>query len=176
MKKLIPVLLLLASLQAYSQTTPSPSLKSVLLTQLKSTHNQKDWFVPANDALRGLTAEQASWKDSSGNHSVAQLVQHLIFWNQRQLDKFYGKPQQPFSGDNNETFSNLDKAGWESTVKKLDTVLTNLENFVERSDEKTLAPLYPIIANISTHNAYHIGQMVFVRKEQGVWNPDNGVK
>ena len=173
MKTLIPALMLLASLHAYSQTA---TLKSVLLTQLKSTHNQKDWFVPAKDAVMGLTAEQANWKDKSGNHSVAQLVQHLIFWNQRQLDKFQGKPQQAFSGDNNETFTNLDKAGWESSVKKLDAVLTGLEKLVETTDEKTLEEWYPIIANISTHNAYHIGQMVFVRKEQGVWNPDNGVK
>jgi hypothetical protein len=34
----------------------------------------------------------------------------------------------------------------------------------------------PTIANICTHNAYHIGQIVYVRKLQGSWNPDKGVK
>ncbi|MEP6937737.1 MAG: hypothetical protein ABI871_06680, partial [Chthoniobacterales bacterium] len=29
---------------------------------------------------------------------------------------------------------------------------------------------------ISTHNAYHTGQILYVRKLQGSWNPANGVK
>jgi hypothetical protein len=35
---------------------------------------------------------------------------------------------------------------------------------------------YSEIAHIGTHNAYHIGRIVYVRKEQGSWNPENGVK
>ena len=31
-------------------------------------------------------------------------------------------------------------------------------------------------AHIGVHNAYHIGQMVYVRKEQGSWDPEKGVK
>ncbi len=30
--------------------------------------------------------------------------------------------------------------------------------------------------HISTHNAYHIGQIIYVRKEQGSRDPKNGVK
>ena len=32
------------------------------------------------------------------------------------------------------------------------------------------------IAHVGTHNAYHIGEIVMVRKEQGSWNPEKGVK
>jgi hypothetical protein len=34
----------------------------------------------------------------------------------------------------------------------------------------------PIIARIGTHNAYHIGQIVFIRKTQGWWDAEKGVK
>ncbi|CAL1519536.1 DinB family protein [Chitinophaga sp. MM2321] len=178
MKKILFALFILFTTHTYGQdsATPTPTLKSILLAQLKSTHNVKDWFVPVNIAVEGLTPAQANWKDSSGNHSIGQLVQHLIFWNQRQLDKFNGKPEQPFSGDNNETFSAVDQASWDATVKKIDTVLTELEKVIEQSDEQTLAPWYTIIAHISAHNAYHIGQMLYIRKQQGSWNPENGVK
>src|SRR5262245_66432588 len=57
-----------------------PTLKSILLEQLRSTHNQVEWFVPANTAVAGLTAEQASWTDKKGNHSVGQLAAHLVYW------------------------------------------------------------------------------------------------
>ncbi len=79
------VLLLLAvslTASAQDQKDQKPTtLKGVLLEQLKTTHNVKDWFVPANTAVEGLTADQANWKDKSGNHSVGQLAYHLVFWN-----------------------------------------------------------------------------------------------
>jgi len=57
----------------------APALKSVLLEQLRGTHNHEEWFVPLNIAIEGLTAEQATWKDDTENHSIVQLVNHLIF-------------------------------------------------------------------------------------------------
>ncbi len=59
------------------------TLKAVLLEQLRSTHNKAEWFVPANTAVAGLTPAQASWTDKSGNHSVGQLANHLVFWDAR---------------------------------------------------------------------------------------------
>src|SRR5258706_14704821 len=75
---------------------PIASLKTVLLRQLKTTHSQKEWFVPANIALEGLTAKQAMWKDGSGNHSIAQLAYHLAFWNERALKNFRNDPVEKF--------------------------------------------------------------------------------
>ena len=36
--------------------------------------------------------------------------------------------------------------------------------------------LYLLIAHVGAHNAYHIGQILYVRKLQGVWDPNKGVK
>jgi hypothetical protein len=152
------------------------SARSILLHELKTTHNEKEWFVPVNTALEGLTPEQAMWKDSSGNHSVGQLAYHLAFWNERQLYKFNHQPEPEFSGNNEETFNSFDKAKWAATVSRVDSVLTALEKAIESADEATLKELYPTIANISTHNAYHTGQIIYQRKLQGSWNPEKGVK
>ena len=80
MKWIILTLLVLNVDALQAQNNAAPTLKSILLEQLKTTHNVKDWFVPPNIAVQGLTAEQANWKDSSDNHSIAQLTTHLIFW------------------------------------------------------------------------------------------------
>jgi hypothetical protein len=152
------------------------SSKEVLLKELKTTHTEKDWFVPVNVALEGVTAEQALWSDSSGNHSIGQLAYHLLFWNKRQLAKFNGQPEGDFSGNNEETFEKFDQKEWTHIVSELDSVLTTLENSIDAADESKLKEWYPIIANISTHNAYHTGQIVFVRKLQKSWDADKGVK
>jgi uncharacterized damage-inducible protein DinB len=176
MKTIIAFLVLFLLFPAYAQSPKPATLRSILLEQLRTTHSEKDWFVPINVAVEGLTAEQASWKDDSGNHSVGQLTNHLLFWNGRELTKFKGEPEEKFSGNNEETFNNFDSKKWNDTVKQLDQVMTELEKLVETADEKNLQAWASEIAHIGTHNAYHVGQIIFVRKLQGSWNPANGVK
>ena len=152
------------------------TLRSILLEQLKTTHDTKDWFVDANTAVSGLTPEQASWRDSSGNHSVGQLAYHLVFWNQRSLQKAKGVSQEKFSGNNEETFDKFDAKQWSDLQKQLDQVMKDWEAFVQSADEKTLEKNASLIAHVGTHNAYHVGEIVMVRKENKMWDPEKGVK
>ena len=178
MKHAMVLMMFALSLPAFVQEkkpAPAPTLRSILLEQLRSTHNQAEWFVPANTAVEGLTAEQASWTDGKGNHSVGQLATHIIFWNSRNLAKFKGEPLGKFT-NNDETFTSFDSKQWNTTVKQLDDVMTEWEKVVETADDDKLRVWYPTIARIAAHNAYHIGQIIYVRKEQGSWDPEKGVK
>jgi uncharacterized damage-inducible protein DinB len=155
---------------------PAPTLKSILLEQLKSTHTNSDWFVCADVAVAGLTPEQANWTDGKGNHSVGQLVYHIWYWNWRNLANIKGEKIEKFSGNNDETFDKFDAKSWKETVEKMDAVLTELEQIVENADDAKLAKIASSIQHISAHNAYHIGEIVMVRKEQGSWDASKGVK
>jgi uncharacterized damage-inducible protein DinB len=53
---------------------------------------------------------------------------------------------------------------------------SRLETEVEKMPKEKLTKAAPTISHISTHNAYHTGQILYVRKLQGSWNPANGVK
>jgi len=177
MKCVVLLLMLAASLQSFAQQAkPTPTLKSILLEQLRTTHNEKDWFVSANIAIEGLTPDQAKWADGSGNHSIGQLTVHLIFWNRQQLAKMKGEPEAKYSGNNDETFNGFDAANWSATVKQLDDVLTDLEKTVGTFDDARINQWASNLAHIGTHNAYHTGQIVDIRKRQGSWNPEKGVK
>jgi len=176
MKRAVLLVFLAIPFVAFAQDQKPATLKGILLEQLRTTHNVKDWFVPANVAVEGLTPQQASWTDGSGNHSVGQLANHLIFWNRQELAKFKGETPEKFSGNNDETFNNFDAKKWAETVQQLDQVMTDWERAVEAADDKKLEKWASVIAHIGAHNAYHIGQMVFVRKLQGSWNPEKGVK
>jgi uncharacterized damage-inducible protein DinB len=173
----LPILIVL-SLCGLAQTQPQKpaTLRSILLHELHTTHNKADWFVPISTAVDGLTAEQASWQPPAGGHSAGQLTYHLLFWNRRNLEKLTGKAQGNFSGNNDETFEKFDARQWADTVKQLDQVMTDLEKLVESADDQKLAGMATTIAHICTHNAYHVGQIVYVRKLQGSWNPEKGVK
>jgi len=172
-----PILLAVAllSLPAFAEEK-KVTLRGILLEELRTAHNRKDWYVPASLAVEGLTAEQAAWRDGSGNHSIGQLANHLVFWNSRQLQRLKGEPQAKYDGNNDETFNAFDAKSWALTVKQLDEVLTAWEKAVETMDDAKLNAWASTIAHIATHNAYHTGQIIYIRKLHGVWDPEKGVK
>lgn len=176
MKYCLSLLFVLMAFGIQAQQDSIPTLRSILLEQLKTTHNVKDWFVPPTIAVAGLTAEQANWKDNSYNHTIAQLTTHLIFWNKQILDKFNNAKPDAFSGDNKETFSPVTEASWNAIVQQLDSLLTAIEVAVQNADDKKLAGWSSTIAHIGTHNAYHTGQVIYIRKMKGWWNDESGVK
>ncbi|MGI8956778.1 MAG: DinB family protein [Chthoniobacterales bacterium] len=103
------------------------------------------------------------------------LAYHLIFWNENALARMHGeKPKAPTTNDG--TFNDFDAAHWTDIVHRLDRVMKALETEVEKMPEEKLAQVAPTISHISTHKAYHTGQILYVRKLQGSWNPENGVK
>lgn len=164
------------SAMAQSQTRTPPTLKSILLQQFQNTTYQQDWFVPVSKAIEGLTAQQAMWKPSDSSHSVGQLAYHLLFWNKQILDKFYGRKPAAFDGNNNETFTAFTEASWASTVQQLNQVMQEWETAIRNADDAKLQGWYDTIAHINTHNAYHTGQILYIRKLAGNWDSNKGVK
>jgi len=159
--------------------------KEILLEQFASVHNQKSWFVTINDALTDLTPQQASANNGSENHSIWQIVHHLIFWNERWLKRFKGLEVPMMEGDNKTTFSiGASSEDWEKTVKHIDSILSEWYNAIMEKDDLELSkpvfegeadPWYSYLHTLAMHNAYHIGQIVTIRKIQGSWDPDQGV-
>ena len=176
MKRMIVLTLLLLPVYVLGQEKKPTTLRGILVEQLQTTHNKQDWFVSAQTAVAGLTPEQASWTDGKGNHSVGQLVYHILYWDRQSLAKFQDKTPEKFSGNNDDTFNGYDPKKWAETVQQLDQVMTDLEKVVESADEKKLQGWAPTVARIGTHTAYHLGEIVMVRKEQGSWDAAKGVK
>jgi hypothetical protein len=175
----------LTSAQTAKPAPPPPTLRSILLSQLKSTHTAEEWFVPVNIAVANLTPEQARWIPKSelgaknpapADHSVGMITNHLLFWNAESLAKMKGIKGAPLPSDNKETFNDFDSKSWPSTAAKLDAVLSEMEQLVASASDAQLAEWANTIAHISAHNAYHVGQIIYIRKLQGTWDPEKGVK
>src|SRR5258706_8048326 len=175
LKGMLILLLLLPIPFEYRKKKTPANLRGFLLAELRSTLSEPEWFVPMNVALRGLTAEQANWTDAKGNHSAGQLAYHLLFWNRRNLQVLRGEKLEKFSGNNDETFSKFDSKTWNETVRKLGERMNQLEKWDEKSDEAKLKESAQAFTHISTHNAYHISQIIYVRREQSSLDAKNGV-
>jgi len=109
-------------------------------------------------------------------NSLPHILAQSPFWNERNLRQFEGKAPLAYSGNNDETFNSFDEKTWAATVKRLNTVMKNWERAVQDADDAKLKSEANRIAHIGAHNAYHVGQIIYVRKLQGSWDPSKGVK
>ena len=147
--------------------------REILLELLQITHDRQDWFVPLKAALRDLTPEQAKWKDGR-NHSVEEVVHHLLFWNERHLDQFQGKKPAGSADDNEQTFHVA--GSWRETVQRVDDLIARWTDAIQQASDDHLASEASRITHLASHNAYHAGQILYIRKSQGIWDPDKGVR
>lgn len=183
-KRLSILLPLALTIHGLFQSAPPATLRSTLLEGLHASHDKAEWFVPVGTAVEGLTPGQAKWKresaegktDPNANHSVGILTYHLWFWNARALAKFKKEPLPQAPGNNDETFNDFNTENWAQTVLNLDKVMKGLEDLVIHASDAELAVWAPTLQDIAEHNAYHTGQILYVRKLQGSWNPAKGVK
>jgi len=176
MKKISFALLLLTGLTAMGQQKTPATLRAVLLEQFRDTWVDQDWFVPVMKALDGVTAKQAAWKPADSAHSIGELAYHIWYWNREQLDKFNGRKPAPYSGDNNETFTAFTEDAWQKVVTQLNDVMKGWETAIKTADEAKLRTWASVIDHLNTHIAYHTGQIMYVRKLQGIWDSNKGVK
>ncbi len=170
MKKSILLIGIIILFSNCSENKSESELKPLLINQLKNTYSDQNWFVPAKIALEGLTAEQSKWKDSTENHSIGELVSHMAFWNEMNLRAFKGEDMSDLNVDNETTFENYTDKEWNSLVVKLDSIQMEWERLTEMATKEQLSKWSSEIANMTAHNAYHTGQIIYIRKRNGWWN------
>ncbi|PLR98757.1 DinB family protein [Bacillus sp. T33-2] len=158
--------------------------KDVLLNQIQACNNVNGWFVSFENSIKGLTAEEAAEKHGEGTNSIREIVNHLNFWNERYLHRFLRIPEESMDGNNDTTFHDPADADWDTTVNRFYSIMDRWSVALkEASDRKLDSPVQEndeeqwesTLANLTIHNAYHIGQIVTIRKIQGTWNPAEGV-
>ncbi len=161
--------------------------KQILLGEFDSCFDTNGWFIAVRNAIEGLTGEQAAWKPEGTDNSIWECIAHLTYYNDAYLQRFKGIDYEYTKAGNDETFEMPDAptdADWQAEVDRFDAVMTEWRGLLIAADDEKLTSLVPnkdgakwaeLISLINTHNAYHGGQILLLRKLQGAWNPEKGV-
>jgi uncharacterized damage-inducible protein DinB len=149
--------------------------KEVLEGQLLAGANDPSWHLPFIQAVEGITEEAALLKPGAGSNSIAELTQHLLYWNQTWQTRYEeGRIDVvPSIGDNNSSFILPENVTFAQLSAELLKVLLRWQELLSEDSLETQVTGFPaparwweIISNAAMHNAYHIGQIVYARKLQ----------
>jgi len=155
-------------------------VKTLLLQQWASCLDEEDWFPPLEQVLEDITFEQAIWKPVEGpTNSIWEIVCHLLFYKKRLLVRFLGETANEPQAENNDATFRLPTAtmqNWAETKQEYLYVHRELEKILTKSEEEDLyreirgeRTLVLELKSLAMHDAYHIGQIVFLSKMQGAW-------
>ena len=160
--------------------------KEELIDQFSACYDQNGWFVTVRNAIDGLNVEQAAWKPQDDVNCVWEMLSHLTYYNNAYLQRFKGIDFEYDVDNNDQTFSvgEYEEAAWQADIENFDAVMTEWLAVLELTDKSKFSVLVPgkddttwaeLVGLISTHNAYHAGQILLLRKLHGTWDPQHGV-
>ena len=136
-------------------------------------------------ALEGLEPDLAGAHLPHSPHTIFQLLQHMIYWQDIALARMQGQDlPHPESADEGWNFPEApeDASDWEASVAGLAEGLRAIESLVadesfdldrplDRRGERTARGQ---VLSVQGHNSYHLGQLVQLRIQLGVWPPPKG--
>jgi hypothetical protein len=157
------------------------TIKELLLDHLTYTFEKESWQPPLGQAVEGLTAAQAAWKPSPDRHSIWQIVRHVILWKEGVLDAWGGNvPDYREFERADWAEASGDDPTWQADVRRLHDVTQRVKERVRILDPDALAEkiatyqgvapqvLAVRLTRMATHDAYHAGQIRYLRVLQGV--------
>lgn len=143
-------------------------------------------YLAPPQALDGLETADAERVPDGTNHSIAEIVAHLDFWQRWFISRCEGV---------NEGMAATAAEGWPAvTAGSWPEIQARFLESLERAaalattDASLAAPVDPPIefpplaayttrdalVHIATHNAHHLGQVIVLRQLLGCWPPPAG--
>lgn len=152
--------------------------KELLLNQLLANANDPSWYLPFTSSVKNVSEEDAFWKPNEASNSIAEIVQHLIYWNKTWQTRFIQSDVHavPSLENNDQSFIIPEGQTFDDLKNTLLDVLLQWQKLLteEKLDEAVRwdyepAKWWELIGNATSHNAYHIGQIIYIRKQRKSW-------
>ncbi|MBS4196690.1 DinB family protein [Lederbergia citri] len=149
--------------------------KDVLADQLLANANDPSWYLPFSESVENLSEEEAFWKPDEDCNSIAEIVQHLLYWNETWQTRYIKSNVNavPSIEDNNKSFVIPENKSFIDLKDELLRVLLKWPDLLTEEKVESEVHGFPepaqwwaVLGNVATHNAYHIGQIIYIRKLQ----------
>jgi uncharacterized damage-inducible protein DinB len=143
-------------------------------SQLKRAQEGQAWHGPSlRELLDGLTAEQAVAKPIPNAHSVWELINHIIAWEQIARKRLEGAEEIAIPDEVNfPPVTDTSDAAWQAARRSLEESNCSLRESIRKIDDAKLEeitpgtsyPIYVLLHGVIQHNLYHAGQIALLKK------------
>ncbi len=161
-----------------NQKTLPMDQNKILITELKKMLNGGGAHVDLKDALADLDYQLLGEKPHHLPYSIWQLTEHIRIaqWDMLEFSKDgnHQSPEWPAGYWPTEA-APKNKAAWTQTLKQLDENFTEFIALLDKEDLYQAIPhgngqnLLREALQIADHNAYHIAEIVVIRRLLGAW-------
>ncbi len=140
----------------------------------------KDAHVEVKNALEGLDWKIAGELPAGIPHSIFQLLNHIVYWQEWAVKWLDGKkPAIPkhAAGSWPGSTAPANSREWKQTVRRLEKALDALTRRCGEGDilsKRGGKSRIEMLQAIASHGSYHIGQVVQLRQMLGAWPPPSG--
>jgi uncharacterized damage-inducible protein DinB len=141
--------------------------------------------------VEDVSADLATRRVEAYPHSIWQIVEHMTYWMNYELEKIAGHepcfPDKALESWPAEPVPASEER-WQETERRFAGTLARLAELaksdasvlgravteVARPDQKQQSTVYALLAQIIAHNSYHAGQIALLRRQLGAWPPRRG--
>ena len=144
-------------------------MHDLLLDGIDEGYLRKAWHGPTlRGALRGVTAEQASWHPAPGRHSIWELTVHCAYWKYAVRRKLTGQRRGSFPREGSNWFapSSYDEKSWRADLQLLADEHRALRRAVKELPAPRVKRAVRLIRGIAYHDVYHAGQIQLLKRLQ----------
>lgn len=136
-------------------------------------YNGSPWIdVTIVSTLENISHRQAHKRIFADCNSIWEITNHLIAWRSNVLKRVQGKKIKTPASNYIEKVENNSAKAWAATLKRFAKTQEQWLHFLEGLKPEQLETLYPgnnmtyyeHIQGILQHDAYHLGQIVLLKK------------
>jgi len=146
-----------------------------LVSQLQESFNGDPWFGRNAEKLLGEVTETLAFQKPNGQHSIAELVWHMVNWREFVISRFKKdetKDLHYFEANDWRQLDHSDRSLWQHGLQKLNETQELLINILQDQTDSILDKIVEertysyrnLLNGIVQHDIYHLGQIAYLVK------------
>ncbi|SHF66763.1 DinB family protein [Flavisolibacter ginsengisoli] len=146
-----------------------------LVSQLQESYNGDPWFGRNAEKLLGEVTETLAFQKPNGQHSIAELVWHMVNWREFVISRFKKdetKDLHYFEANDWRQLDHSDRSLWQHGLQKLNEtqeILINIlqdqsDSILDKTVEERTYNYRNLLNGIVQHDIYHLGQIAYLVK------------
>jgi uncharacterized damage-inducible protein DinB len=146
-----------------------------IVALLRDTYEGDPWFGRAVVKLLGEVNEKTAYQKPAGQHSILDLLWHMITWREFTIDRLQHSPQRNlayFEEMDWRALDHNDMTLWKQGLERLSQTQKQLLAILNDCKDELLDQIVPersydfrkLLQGFIQHDIYHMGQIAYIQK------------